>query len=211
MNALVRITRNMAIVRHEGELSLVDPIRLDEAGELELRELGEVKRILRLGLLHGIDDRYYADHFGAELWAPGQSESHPEPKVERTLDADAPLPFPDAEIFVFEGTQQAECALLVRRSPGVLITCDSIQNYGDYRHNSLVARALLPFMGFPKTTLVGPIWLKMMTPEGGSLRSEFERLMTLDFDRLLSGHGSLLTSGAKDAVAAAVRKAFKDD
>ena len=28
MNALMTITRNMAIVRHEGELTLVDPIRL---------------------------------------------------------------------------------------------------------------------------------------------------------------------------------------
>ena len=42
MNPLVTITRNMAIVRHEGELSLIDPIRLDEAGEGQLRELGDV-------------------------------------------------------------------------------------------------------------------------------------------------------------------------
>ena len=210
MNALVSITRNMAIVRHEGELSLVDPIRLSEAGERELQELGEVKRILRLGPMHGIDDRYYAERFGAELWAPGESQNYPEPKVQQTLGADAPLPFPDAELFAFEGTRQAECALLIRRSPGVLLTCDAIQNYGDYRHNSLAARIMMPFIGFPKTTLVGPIWLKLMTPAGGSLKSEFERLSTLDFDRLLSAHGSLLASGAKSAVAAAVRKAFPD-
>ena len=29
MNALMNITRNMAIVHHEGELTLVDPIRLN--------------------------------------------------------------------------------------------------------------------------------------------------------------------------------------
>jgi hypothetical protein len=68
----------------------------------------------------------------------------------------------------------------------------------------------MPFIGFPKTTVVGPIWLKRMTPEGGSLKGEFERLLTLDFDRLLSAHGSLLASGAKESVAAAVRKAFPD-
>jgi hypothetical protein len=68
----------------------------------------------------------------------------------------------------------------------------------------------MPFIGFPKTTVVGPIWLKIMTPEGGSLQTEFERLLTLDFDRLLSAHGSLLTSGAKDSVAAAIRRAFPD-
>ena len=67
---------------------------------------------------------------------------------------------------------------------------------------------MMPLIGFPRTTVVGPIWLKIMTPEGASLKSEFERLLTLDFDRLLSAHGSLLTSGAKNSVASAVRKAF---
>jgi hypothetical protein len=66
----------------------------------------------------------------------------------------------------------------------------------------------MPFIGFPKTTILGPIWLKLMTPEGGSLKSEFERLLELDFDRLLSAHGSLLDGGARAAVAAATRKAF---
>ncbi len=210
MNALGRITRNMAIVRHQGELDLVDPIRLDAEGERQLRALGEVKRILRLGPLHGVDDPYYVDRFGAELWAPGPSETHPEPKIAQKLDPDGALPFPDAEVFAFQGTRQPECALLIRRDRGVLLTCDSIQHYGDYRHNTLIPRLVMPFIGFPRTTVVGPIWLKIMTPEGGSLKSEFERLLTLDFDRLLSAHGSLLESGARDAVARAVRKAFPD-
>lgn len=210
MNALGRITRNMAIVRHQGELNLVDPIRLDAEGERQLRALGEVKRILRLGPLHGVDDPYYVDRFGAELWAPGPSETHPEPKIAQKLAPDAALPFPDAEVFAFHGTRQPECALLIRRDPGVLLTCDSIQHYGDYRHNTLIPRLVMPFIGFPRTTVVGPIWLKLMTPEGGSLKSEFERLLTLDFDRLLSAHGSLLESGARDSVARAVRKAFPD-
>ena len=58
LNALMRITRNMAVIRHEGTLTLVNPIRLSPAGEAELRALGDIKRIIRLGL-HGIDDRYY--------------------------------------------------------------------------------------------------------------------------------------------------------
>jgi hypothetical protein len=68
LNALMRITRNMAIVRHGGELTLIDPIRLDAAGETQLRDLGEVKRILRVGPMHGVDDPYYVDTFKAEFW-----------------------------------------------------------------------------------------------------------------------------------------------
>jgi hypothetical protein len=210
MNALMRITRNMAIIRHQGELSLVNPIRLDEEGERQLLALGDIKRILRLGPMHGLDDPYYVERFRAEFWAQGKSEIYPEPKIEQKLAADRPLPFPDAELFAFEGTKQPESALLIRRDPGILLTCDAIQHYGDYRHNTVLARLVMPLIGFPKTTVVGPIWLKMMTPEGGSLKRDFERLLTLDFDRLLSAHGSLLTAGAKDSVSMAVRKAFPD-
>lgn len=111
MNALMRITRNMAIVRHQGDLTLINSIRLDEEGERELLALGDVKRILRLGPLHGLDDPYYVDRFGAELWAQAESETYPEPKIEQKLAADRPLPFPDAELSVFEGAKQPESPL----------------------------------------------------------------------------------------------------
>ncbi|MGI9591645.1 MAG: hypothetical protein ACR2P8_09780 [Myxococcota bacterium] len=208
MNPLIRITRNMAIVRHQGELTLVDPIRLSEAGERQLGELGTVKRILRLGPMHGVDDPYYLDRFQAELWAPGDSEAYPEPKPDVRFTPETTLPFPDAAVFAIQGTKQPESMLLLRRGPGLLLTCDAIQNYGDYRHNNLPARLLMPWIGFPKTTLVGPTWLKLMTPEGGSLDSEFRRLLTLEFDQLLSAHGSLLREGAHAAVERAVNKAF---
>ena len=100
--------------------------------------------------------------------------------------------------------------MLLRRGAGLLITCDAIQHYGDYRHNSLLARLIMPFIGFPRRTVVGPIWLKMMTPEGGSLESEFRRLLELPFDQLLSAHGSFLAAGAHASVADAVDRAFSD-
>jgi hypothetical protein len=208
MNALMTITRNMAIVRHAGELTLVDPIRLSSSEEKRLDALGAVKRILRLGPFHGVDDPYYIERYGAELWAPGLSRAHPESKPALEFDASTQLPFPDAELFCFEGLKQPEAALLLRRGRGLLITCDSIQHYGDYRYNNLVARLLMPFIGFPKTTIVGPIWVKLMTPEGASLESEFRRLLELDFDQLLSAHGSLLETGAHEACERAVDRMF---
>ncbi len=208
MNALMTITRNMAIVRHDGELTLVDPIRLAPGEEKRLEELGSVKRVLRLGSLHGVDDPYYMERYGAELWAPGLSEAHPEPKPTLTWDESTPLPFPDAELFRFQGLNQPEGALLLRRGQGLLVTCDAIQNYGDYSHCSLLPRILLPFVGFPKTTIVGPVWVKMMTPEGGNLEGEFRRLLELDFAQLLSAHGTLLESGAHEACKRAVDNTF---
>jgi len=66
----------------------------------------------------------------------------------------------------------------------------------------------MPRIGFPKTTIVGPFWLKLMTPEGADLEGDFRRLLELEFDTLLSAHGTLLASAAHAAVAAAVERAF---
>ncbi len=209
MNRLMRITRNMAVIRHDGELTLVNPIRLDEAGEAQLSTLGEITRILRLGPMHGIDDPYYIDRWATELWAQEESRAYPEPKPDRRISAASTLPFPDSLLFCFEGMTQKESALLIDREGGLLLTCDSIQHYGDYRHNNWFARTVMPFIGFPKTTVVGPIWLKIMTPEGASLESEFRRLLELDFRHLLSAHGSLLADSAHASVEAAVDRAFR--
>lgn len=208
MGRLLRISRNMAIVRHQGELTLVNPIRLSAAGEAQLRDLGEVRRLLRLGPFHGCDDAYYVDTFSVELWATGRSRTYPHPEPSRIVGPDDALPFPKAQLVSLPHTKQPESVLLIRREGGLLLTCDSIQSYGDYRHNNLPARLMMPFIGFPKRTLVGPMWLKFMTPEGGSLEGDFRALLDLEFERLLSAHGAPVLEGARDAVADAVDRAF---
>ena len=208
MNPIIRITRTMAVIRHDGELTLVDPIRLNDEGERRLKDLGTVKRIMRLGCFHGIDDPYYVDTFNAELWSQAGSTVYTTPAISNTLTEDTELPFPAAELFCFKGTKQPEAALLLKKEGGILFTCDAIQHYGDYGRSNLPARLLMPLIGFPKTTLLGPIWLKIQTPDGASLKGEFERLLTLEFDKLLSAHGTFLRGGAHAAVAAALDRAF---
>ena len=210
MNAMTRISRNMAIVKNGDDLSLINPIRLTPKGEAQLKALGTPKRIIRLGPFHGIDDPYYVDNFGVELWAQAGGKAYPEPPIDVELTAETPLPFPDAELFVFNGTVQPESALLIRRAGGILLTCDAIQAYLDYSRNNWFAKIMMPRIGFPKRTLVGPFWLKMMTPEDGSLKCDFDRLAALDFDHLLSAHGTLVPTGAKEQVRRAIDLAYAD-
>ncbi|MDJ0657699.1 MAG: hypothetical protein QNJ40_26300 [Xanthomonadales bacterium] len=210
MNAFLRISRNMAIIRHQGDLTLVNPIRLSAGGESELKSLGAIKHVMRLGPFHGIDDPYYVGEFGARFWCQEGGESYREPQIDDALSPGGALPFPNAELFCFQGTRQPECALLLKYGSGILLTCDAIQHYGDYSMQNLAARLVMPYVGFPKTTLVGPIWLKLMSPEGGTLESEFRRLLELEFDTLLSAHGTLLKTGAREAVSAAVAHAFQN-
>lgn len=207
MNPLVRISRNMTVLRQDGELSLVNPVRLDEDGIAALQALGRVRRIIALGAMHGIDDAWYRERFAVQTWVRPGSRRYPAPPQHEVFDESRPLPIADARLLCF-GSTQPESALLLARGQGLLLTCDAVQHYGDYRHCNLPARLLMPFIGFPKTTLIGPIWLQAMTPAGGSLRADFERLLEWRFDSLLSAHGSFLATGAHAAVRGAVDKAF---
>lgn len=208
MNRILRITRNMAIVRQDGELTLVNPIRLTEAELRRLDALGAAKHIIRLGAFHGLDDPFYMARYQPAFWCQAGGSIYPEPPIDHVLTEDVELPFDKAKLFCFRNTKQPECALLLGTGRGLLLTCDAVQHYGDYTNNNLPARLIMPFIGFPKTTLIGPFWLKLMTPEEASLRDEFQRLLELEFDSLLSAHGTLLKTGAREAVRKAVAGAF---
>lgn len=211
LNRFMRISRNMGIVREESEVTLINPIRLKSDTEYKLRALGEIKNIVRLGAFHGIDDAYYVEAFNAQFWSQLNGTAYKDPIIDIEIGMGGLTPIEDCEFFEFRGTTQPECALLLKRDGGVLFTCDSIQHYGDYSYNNWLAQLLMPRIGFPKTTIVGPIWLKLMTPEGRSLKEEFRRLLELNFDKLLSAHGTFLKQGAFKAVKTAAGKAFPMD
>lgn len=204
----MRISRNMTLLRHNGELTAVNAVRLSYAGEQQLEALGTLAHVVRLGNFHGLDDRYYVDRFGATFWCQADSHHYRDPPPDQVLREDTALPIPDVNLFVFRHTRRPECALLLDRHGGVLITCDSLQHWGDRRHCSIMVRALMPFIGFHRRTLVGPLWLKYMSPRDGDLRSDFERLLELRFAHLVNAHGSLLRDNAHAAAEAAVQRAF---
>ena len=211
VNPLVRFTRTMAVVRHHSELTLISTVRLDDAGLAALDKLGEVKHVVRLGPLHGLDDPFYVDRYNARFWTFPGGTTYTRPTIAETLHEGGALPFADAQLFEFRGIKQPEGAILLKQGAGVLITVDAIQSYATYPfkpHTNLLARLLLPLMGFPNKTLVGPIWTKLMTDDKAALRAEFDRLMNLQFDQLLSAHGTFLPAGAHAAVAAAIEERF---
>jgi hypothetical protein len=157
MNPLVRITRNMAIVRQGDELSLINPIRVSREVELQIEALGSIKHLFRLG------------KYSALMWAQPNGTTYTVPEIDNEISAECQLPFINAEIIEFNGSMQPECVLLLKVGKGLLLTCDAIQNYGDYSYNNLPAKLLMPLIGFPRATIIGPIWLKFMTPEKQSL------------------------------------------
>jgi len=202
-----RIGRNMVILRQGTDLTLVNSVRLSSAGEAALEKLGEVKHLVRLGNYHGVDDAYFKHRYDATFWCQAGSDNTPEPPVDAFISADVSFPDPKAKVFTFEMTKKPEAALIIEQN-SLLITCDSFQHYKSRRGFSIMAQIMMPIMGFGKGVIIGPLWLKAMTPEGGSLEDDFRRLVDLPFDTLISGHGQICKGTARNQAVAAVDKTF---
>jgi hypothetical protein len=198
-------SRNMVVVRGERGLVALNPVRLTEAGEATLLREGPITHALRLGTYHGRDDAYYVDHLGAELWGVPGKQTYERPPLARDIVDGGPLPIPGARVLVFTRAALPECVVHLP-APRLLITCDSAQHYERDDRLSLLARVVMYPMGFFKPCVIGPIWLKAVTPQGGSVRADFERILALDFDHLVSAHGTPKLGGAKDALRAQVER-----
>lgn len=208
---IARITRNMAVVRHQGQLTLINPVRMSESGLKDLEALGEVSHVLRLGPLHGMDDPFYVDRYNAAFWSFEGGTNYTEPTITHPLKEDGELPFPNARLFAFKHLKQPEGAILLQRPQGVLLTCDAVQSYSTPPHMPYTAwltRLLLLLAGFPNKTIIGPIWVKMLALDRAGLKSEFERLLSLEFDQLLGAHGTFLEEGAHAQLEQAFKKTF---
>ena len=209
---LVRFSRNMAIVRNDADLTLINAVRMDEPALQVLESLGEVKHVLRLGSLHGMDDTFYVDRYGAKFWSFPGGTTYTEPSIDHELAEGGLLPFPNARLFEFDHISQREGVILLEQGPGILITVDSIQSYSTppYKpHTSLIARLITPLRGFPNETIVGPVWTRMLANDKDALHREFVRLLDLQFEQLLPAHGTFLPAGAHAAVEAAVAQRFE--
>ena len=198
----------MVIVRNDDDLTIVSSVRLSPEGEAELEKLGTVRHIVKIGIFHGIDDAYYIDRFGAIYWAlPGGTRPE-DPQPDKELNPDS-LPIPDAMLFEFRETKEREGALLINRAGGILITCDAVQHWTTTKGCSPIARLAAHLIGFRRRPAqIGPPWRKRMTPDGGTLKSDFERLAQLNFAHLIAAHGEPLIDTARQDLIATISATY---
>lgn len=198
-------SRNMIVVRQGDELVLVHSMRLSEAGLKELEALGEVKHVIRLAGFHGMDDPFYADRYGATVWAvKGQRYSsgfdNTDPSAKTYFEAheemtpDSKLPLEGAKLITFPSSKVPEGMILLEREGGILLPGDALQNWhrADEYFN-LPAKLVMKLMGFLKPCNVGPGWLKAAKPRASDVRT----VLDLDFRHVLPVHGSTVLGDAK--------------
>jgi hypothetical protein len=208
----LRFSRNMIIVREGERLVLVNSVRLGEAGLAALDQLGKVTDVMRLAGNHGMDDPFYADRYGAKVWAVrGQRyTSGFDTSIAATyftqhaeMDETTPLPIAGARLHLI-GSTPPEGFLVLPLEGGTAIAGDSLQNWERAdAFFSWPARIVMRLMGFIKPANVGPAWLKERKPPGADLRA----LLELPFVNLLPAHGAPVLGNARKRYRAAIERA----
>lgn len=212
-NKLWKISRNMVVIRVKEELTLINAVRLTKEGDNILQALGFVARVIRLGTNTGADDDlHYRENHGAQIWASGTSASYKIP-VDRIITESTVLPFAYSKIFVFKNSMEPEAAILIRQGGkkakgGILFTSEALQNQIDNQLLSISTRTAMRMTGMMESKIVvPPRWLKSHKDKL-PLRNDFERLLRLDFTRLISAAGAIVPIRAKEETVLAIEMAF---
>jgi hypothetical protein len=198
-----QFSRNMTVVRDGDALTLINSVRLDENGLAKLDALGCVTNVVKIGSMHGRDDAFYRARYGAKFWAlRGMVHEHGlVPDYE--LRPDGEMPFSGCSVVAFHTTKLPECILHIERAGGIIISCDSLQNWIEPdEYFSDDTRRLMTEMGFFKPTNVGPLWMRLMEPQA----QDFARLQEVSFRHALCGHGTPVRDIAKEAYAATFQR-----
>ena len=197
----VAIGRTMAVVKHGDELTVLNSVRLSQAGEAELERIGRVAHVVKLSDHHGLDDPYYVRRFQAVFWSL-PAATHPGLERGMTLGPEGPIP--GAEVIVLGDTRSPEAAYRVPQGGGTLVACDALQNCVDTEGASFLGRVLGSALGFKGGMIVPPMWKKTQGLAGETLRSGLAGLCAKPFENLVAGHGPALVGGAADQVRAAI-------
>ena len=64
-------------------------------------------------------------------------------------------------------------------------------------------------MGFRLGLFVGGPWLKKVSIQKNSMRSDFQKLLDLDFTNIVAAHGNILEGNAKSILEKMIAKTFE--
>jgi len=203
-----RISRSMTVIRNpdNGELTLVNSMRLSESGLSELDNLGRVKHIIRLASLHGADDSFYQNRYKARVYAlkgtfykrgltSEASASDSYFTADEYFDEHSVLPIPDAKVYVLKSPKLREASLLLKRENGILLSGDFFHNNPkpDEFFNGL-GKFLMGLFRLSKPYNVGVGWFMQMKPK----RAEFLSILEIPFEHVLPIHGIPVIGHAKE-------------
>ena len=188
-----KFSRNMTVVRENGELTIFNSVRLSDDGLQKLLALGKIKNVVRLGDMHGVDDPFYVDTYNATYWGL-EGMSLPEGRtLDKHMTEDGELPVSDSSLFVFTTVKRPECIIRLKRDGGIMIACDSLQNWKEpdefFKEETVET---MKGMNFFTPANLGPAWMHGSEPQA----ADFVRLKEVPFEHAFCGHGTPVLGGA---------------
>ena len=201
----MQFSRTMTVVRDGNTLTLLNTLRLDQQGLKRLEQLGSVKNIVKLGSFHGRDDAFYMDRYGAAMWALAAMEHGRGVVRDHALNDGQPGPCAGSTTFEFATSSTPEAVLVLERHGGILVSCDSLQNWtGPDEYFDEPTAEMMAKRGFFRSGNIGPGWRNAAKPDAG----DFVRLQALEFRHLLSAHGAPLLDQAKPVISGTIKELY---
>lgn len=210
----VTFNRGMIVLVENGELSLINAIRLNAEGEAALLKLGKIAHVINLGC-HDMDLVYYVRRFGASVYSIPEKRL---PEGITALDIREGLPFGRATFINFDRMppKHKEGVIVLHREGGdVLVTCDVVQNWEDNWGNSYInwiGQIVVKYFGFQGKCIIDTYLIDLIKKKIplADIKKDYSKLLDLDFRYLLSGHGYCLDEGAKEAMQKSFKEIFRD-
>src|SRR5262249_23409534 len=96
-----QFSRNMTVVRDGGALTLINAIRLNKTGLAQLEALGRIANVVKIASMHGRDDTFYRQRYGAKFWAPAGMSHENGLAADQELRPNGEPPFTGCDVFIF--------------------------------------------------------------------------------------------------------------
>jgi Domain of unknown function (DUF4336) len=200
------IGHRMTVVRLcNGDLWVHSPIELERWLPNALAQLGPVRHLIAPNLHH---DMYWPEWRGAFPEAafycpPGFREEHPDLNFQRVLAPDLAEPWEDELPKVFiAGMPRVNEFVFLHRATRTLIVADLVFDLQSQHQNAL-GKLFLKWNGISDRVACSRLF-RWFIKDRAAFRQSVTRVGEWDFDRLVPGHGAIVTDG-KRALQAAMR------
>jgi hypothetical protein len=203
---MLELGTRMTVMRlKDSSLVLYSPITLNETLRGELDALGSVRYLVAPNRFHHLFVSEYSDAYpDAELYvAPGLPEKRADLAVDGVLPEAAPEAWRgELECVFFGGLPLANEVVFFHVATRTLLLCDLAFKIGP--EAAWLTRAAFRLWG--RYDELGPTrFERLMIRDKRAARDSLERILELDFERVIVAHGTILESGGP----AALRRGFE--
>ena len=198
----LRIGHRMTVVRlRDGGLWVHSPVECDDAVRGELARLGPVRHLIAPSRFHDLYWKEWFEHYPEATFycAPGLKEEHPELRFHKVLSPDQRETWEDElpKVFV-QGMPRLNEFVFLHRASRTLIVADLVFNL-DAAQQNMLGKLFLKLNGIYDRAGCSRIF-RSLIKDRAAFRASGEQILQLDFERLIPGHGRIVTAGARDVL-----------